>query len=392
MHEENYFMQTKCKFYNKLWCKSTFILEKTKTLMSCILLTGARAPVTLELCRAFARQGHRVFLADVTLFPIARWSTCAEAYFRIPAPVQQFNLFAETLKKLITQHHIDHLIPTCEEAFYVSKIKDQLPCRVWTSGFDLMVNLHHKQRFLDLAKNFFQIPNTASCTDFNDWKKAETYVFKPVFSRFGSRVIIGQAEAKCREPRQNPEDWIAQELLSGQEICVYSIWRNGQIGGFAAYRPVQRAGKGASVYFEAFFRQDIFDAVQRFGEHYHFEGQLSFDLMLVNDKIYALECNPRSTSGAHLLGPDLVRCFFSDELIVQRKPKARMIRLAWLLSQGWKAFGSQATKAEDVIWNSKDKKPAFLQILSVLELLFLAIRYRQSISAVSTRDIEFNGE
>ena len=32
LHKENYLRQTKCEFYNKLWCKSTFILEKTKTL------------------------------------------------------------------------------------------------------------------------------------------------------------------------------------------------------------------------------------------------------------------------------------------------------------------------------------------------------------------------
>lgn len=373
-------------------------MEKTKNLrnqsvvMSSILLTGARAPVTLELCRAFAQQGHQVFLADVTLFPIARWSRFAVRYFRIPAPKQHFNDFAEALQRLVVEHHIDHLIPTCEEAFYVSKLKDQLPCRVWTSAFELMVELHHKQRFLDLAKDFFQVPKTYACTEFEDWKNAKAYVFKPVFSRFGSQVIIGKSEKKCPAPRKNPQDWIAQERLFGREVCVYSIWKNGKMGGFSAYLPVQRAGKGASVYFEGFFRQAIFDAVQRFGEHHQFEGQLSFDLMLVGDKIYVLECNPRSTSGAHLLGADLAQCFFSDELIVQHPPKARVIWLAWMLSQGWKAFGPQATNVEDVIWHPEDKRPAFLQWLSVLELLYLALRYRQSIAAVSTRDIEFNGE
>lgn len=367
-------------------------MEKTKTLMSSILLTGARAPVTLELCRAFAWQGHRVFLADVTLFPIARWSNCAEAYFRIPAPAQQFDFFVESLKQLITQHQIEHLIPTCEEVFYISKIKDQLPCRVWASGFDLMVNLHHKQRFLDLAKNFFQIPRTYACLDFEDWKNAKDYVFKPIFSRFGSRVIIGQAEAKCREPRQNPQDWIAQERLFGREVCVYSIWNQGKMQGFSAYLPVQRAGKGASFYFEGFFRQDIFEAVRRFGEYHQFHGQLSFDLILIKDKIYALECNPRATSGAHLLGQDLARCFFSEELIVQRKPKAKIIAMAQALNQGWTPFNYRIMGAEDVIWHWDDLRPGVLQLVSVLELVYLAARYWQRITAVSTRDIEFNGE
>ena len=359
--------------------------------MSSILLTGARAPVTLELCRAFAQQGHRVYLADMNLLPIARWSRFVEQYLRIPAPVQEFSAFTQTLKDLVKSYQIEHLIPTCEETFYVSKIKDELPCRVWTNGFELMVELHHKQRFLELAKNFFQIPATLSCTDFEDWKNAEAYVFKPVFSRFASQVIIGQPEQKCQVPRKKPQDWIAQERLFGQEICVYSIWRQGQMGGFAAYRPMQRAGKGASVYFEGFFRQDIFEAVKKFGEHYQIEGQLSFDLMLCGDKVYVLECNPRSTSGAHLLGEDLAACFFADQQIVLRSDKTKAIKLAWLLNQPQSIFSNDFSKLEDVIWHPQDQWPFFLQGLSVLELLYLAIRHRQNVLAVSTRDIEFNG-
>lgn len=359
--------------------------------MSSILLTGARAPVTLELCRAFAQQGHRVYLADMNLLPIARWSRFVEQYLRIPAPVQEFTAFKQALKDLVERYQIEHLVPTCEETFYVSKIKHELPCRVWTNGFELMVDLHHKQRFLDLAKNFFHIPATLACTYFDDWKNAEAYVFKPIFSRFASQVIIGQPEQKCQAPRKNPRDWIAQERLIGQEICVYSIWRQGQLGGFAAYRPMQRAGKGASVYFEGFFRQDIFEAVKKFGEYYQIEGQLSFDLMLCGDKVYVLECNPRATSGAHLLGEDLAACFFAEQQVVLRSQKTKAIKLAWLLNHPQSIFSKDFSKLEDVIWHPQDQRPFFLQGLSVLELLYLAVRHRQNVLAVSTRDIEFNG-
>jgi hypothetical protein len=104
-----------------------------------------------------------------------------------------------------------------------------------------------------LAKGFFKIPATHSCSKFDDWSNAKNYVFKPVFSRFASRVIIGQPEAKCQEPREHPQDWIAQQRLFGQEICVYSIWRKGQLGGFAAYQPKYRVGQGSSLFFEPFF-------------------------------------------------------------------------------------------------------------------------------------------
>jgi len=367
-------------------------LEKTKTLMATILLTGARAPVTLELCRAFAQQRHRVFIADVLFMPIARWSAFAVQYFTIPPPAQQLPEFEQALSELIVKYQIEHLIPTCEETFYVSKIKDRLPCRVWTSDFDLMLQLHHKHRFLDLAKGFFQVPATFSCSEFEDWQLAKNYVFKPIFSRFASRVIIGQDEAQCLEPREHPQDWIAQQRLFGQEICVYSIWRKGQLGGFAAYQPKHRVGKGSSLFFEPFFQQDIFEAVLKFGQHYQFDGQLSFDLMLCTDGMYVLECNPRSISGVHLLGKELESCFFSEQTIVHRSEKAKAVKAAWFLMQPWQFFSQHYTETEDVIWHPKDIAPFLLQGLSALEMAYLAIRHHQSMIAVSTRDIEFNGE
>jgi hypothetical protein len=255
-----------------------------------------------------------------------------------------------------------------------------------------MVQLHHKHHFLDLAKGFFNIPATLSCAGFKDWNNAEAYVFKPVFSRFASKVIIGQREEKCREPRQFPQDWIAQERLFGQEVCVYSIWRQGHLGGFSAYCPKYRIGKGASIYFEPFFQPALFEAVLRFGEHLVFDGQLSFDFMLCPDgRPYVLECNPRSTSGAHLLGRDLEACFFSKETFIHRSAQAKAVKTAWLITQPWQILSKDFWKAKDVVWDSQDVLPFVLQGLSVLELVYLACRHHKNILEVSTRDIAFNG-
>ena len=42
--------------------------------MKRILLTGARAPVTLDLVRHFHRAGHEVYVADSIYLPLARLS------------------------------------------------------------------------------------------------------------------------------------------------------------------------------------------------------------------------------------------------------------------------------------------------------------------------------
>jgi hypothetical protein len=356
-----------------------------------ILLLGARAPVALELCRSFVQQNNQVFLADMLRFPIARWARQAATYRRIPAPRQAFGAFREALLQLIEQYKIEHLIPTCEETFYVSQLKAELPCVVWTSGFSLLQRLHHKQTFLDLAAGFFHIPKTVSCLDFQDWRNAQAYVFKPVFSRFGSKVIIGQVEEKCRAPRENPAGWIAQERLWGTEICVYSIWRAGDLRGFAAYCPKYRVGSGASVYFEPYFDEALSDAVRRFGQAQQFHGQLSFDLMQVGGQLYALECNPRSTSGAHLLAENLADCFLGDTVHICRTAKAKALKTAWLLTQPQHLFQADFWSSQDVIGSRRDGLPFCLQGLSLLELSWVALRYGLSLTEASTRDIEFNG-
>ena len=50
-----------------------------------ILLTGARAPITLEMARSFAKQGHKVIVCDSSRLTIARWSNTVTKYYTIPA-------------------------------------------------------------------------------------------------------------------------------------------------------------------------------------------------------------------------------------------------------------------------------------------------------------------
>jgi len=49
-------------------------------------------------------------------------------------------------------------------------------------------------------------------------------------------------------------------------------------------------------------------------------------------------------------------------------------------------------KSEDVIFNTIDIKPALLQSLSMIELLWIKYRYGISILEATTHDIEWNNE
>ena len=53
-----------------------------------VLLTGTRAPATLDLARRLWREGVRVIGADSMRFPLGRFSAAFAVHHRVPPPRQ----------------------------------------------------------------------------------------------------------------------------------------------------------------------------------------------------------------------------------------------------------------------------------------------------------------
>src|SRR5512140_1701805 len=102
-----------------------------------VLLTGGRAPATLELARLFHRSGHRVFVAESLRGHLSAPSRAVNGNFVVPPPRQDTEGFIKALRGIIAAQHIDLLIPTCEEIFYVSKGLHELPCKVLAEPIDV---------------------------------------------------------------------------------------------------------------------------------------------------------------------------------------------------------------------------------------------------------------
>ena len=115
-------------------------------------------------------------------------------------------------------------------------------------------------------------------------------------------------------------------------------------------------------------------------------------------------CNISENNLGIRLSKDL-STFFKDYILTHLNSRIGQIQILRLISGNAQPklnvsdvenlrvpiFSDDFSKLEDVIWHPQDQRPFFLQGLSVLELLYLAIRHRQNVLAVSTRDIEFNG-
>ncbi|KAA8754918.1 ATP-grasp domain-containing protein [Paenibacillus sp. UASWS1643] len=392
------------------------------------------------------RAGHRVYVAESAVRHLTRSSRAVKQCAVVPSPRHDTRNYLAELERLVQDWQIDLLIPMCEEVFYVAQGADRLRayCRVLVTTMEQLHELHHKYDFIRLAGSLgLPVPDTRLINNQQEWMEVQSvlgeagdWVWKPVYSRFAAKVrmptrLIDDAGAgtaqeghtskkKHRHLRNNPPEegelspaspWVAQAYIPGQMLCTYSIAHEGQLVAHATYDSRYRTGSvGASVFFEQVEHEGALAWVRQFVQATGFSGQIGFDFIEGQDgQVYAIECNPRATSGIHLFHPgdDLVRALTEPETLVKegrmitpaRGSKA-MLLLPMLGSGLQQIFGKEKFRAwvaawrgaRDVVYMRKDIQPLFEQFAVVLSAWRLARSQKFSLTEALTHDIEWNGE
>jgi len=378
--------------------------------MTNILLTGGRAPVTLDLARAFHRAGHTVFMAESLRGHLSQPSAAVKAQFVVPAPRQDTEAFLSALKSIIEENQVELLIPTCEEVFHIAKGLDLLPCRVFTEPLAKLDGYHNKWKFVVKAGECdLRVPESMLITRQDDLLFAYAHwsrlVLKPVYSRFAARTLILPPLKEALSTLTFGEPWIAQEYIEGEHFCSYSVCQNGRITAHAVYPTVFTAGQGATVAFQPVEHPAIYEWVRTFVEHFNVTGQMAFDFIQTADgHVVALECNPRATSGAHLLtdNPQFVDSFLYADVpcVTPYAHTSRMLGTAMLMyglpdavkNGNFGAWLKTFFHSDDVTLDFRDPLPFLLQLRSIFA--YMNLGHRENISALeaSTFDIEWNGE
>ncbi|MGC5770923.1 ATP-grasp domain-containing protein [Paenibacillus pabuli] len=412
-----------------------------------VLLTGGRAPVTLDLARMLHRAGHRVYVAESVVRHLCRWSSAVEQCFIVPSPRHETENYLFEMESLVQTWQIDVLIPMCEEVFYIAQGAERLRdyCHVLVSSLEQLHKFHHKYDFIQLAASFgLSVPVTRLIDSRQEWMEMQAdleiageWVWKPVYSRFAARVRMPMSstadfdggspdqkmhaiKVKQHRLQNNPPGdaeitaafpWVAQAYIAGKILCTYSVAYEGTIVAHTTYDSRYRTGSvGASVYFEHVEHEGIYDWVRQFVQATGFSGQIGFDFIETADgQVFAIECNPRATSGIHLFHPGdgLVRALIAPdelakaaEVVIPKQSSKAMLTLPMLgsgLQQLWGKGNLRAWMAawrgtRDVVYLRHDAKPWFEQFAVVLSAWRLARKHKLSLTEALTQDIEWNGE
>lgn len=373
--------------------------------MPSVLVTLGRLPKGLDLIRSFHARGWRVIVADPYRNHLARASRTIAKSYHVPAPSFDPKAYEAALLEIVKQHNIDLILPVSEDILYVSALRERLPAhvRLISMPHDLIHHVHDKYEFIMLAREIgLSVPDTALLHQAKAFDIAARgdYIVKPRHSCAGFGVSIHKRLA----PLPTRSGALVQTAIRGDEVSTCALVFEGKILGQAIYRGTLQSGTVA-VGFERVENQAIDDWVARFAAATRWSGFISFDFMVDDDGIpYAIECNPRTTSGLHFFKTtDLAKAILEPDHKLSFRRQRRFIQFWSVMQHFSDQFGNLAEMrralrhiitTRDVTWSWSDPLPLLLMPWTAQEIMQASKRDHVPFGIAATRDFAYppNGD
>lgn len=376
-----------------------------------VLLTGARSLPALAVARQLHGAGHEVLACDTFPRHAAQRSRAVRASFVVPSPRFDEAGFARALCAAVDAHGVDVVVPTGEETLHVARHRAGLRCAVIADSVEQLAMLHDKWAFNQrVAACGLPAPRTwrlASVAHLDALRRAHgPFVVKPVFSRSGQqvRMVDGRRahDGALAARLAAGQALLAQEPIQGTELCSSSVLHHGALVAHVCYRPRYRFPMGPGYYFEPLAHPGVRAWVQRFVAGTRFTGNLGFDFIeTAAGELFALECNPRMTSGL-LLFPDdgaLGRALLGQGTAEPDLDRPVMVGLAMLAAAlprlrsaaEARAWWQAMSAARDALWQPGDTGPFWCQLSSFPHLVRVARQHGLTLRQATTHHSEWNG-
>lgn len=369
-----------------------------------VLITIGRLPKALDFARAFRAQGWKVIVAE----PFRRHLTGASntvAFSRMtPAPSAGKAAYLEALLDIVDRDGVDLVLPLSEETMHVAHLRDRLPSgvSVFAPPVDELLTLHDKQSFAALADGLdLTVPRTAALgsADADVLAMACDYVVKPALSCSGRGLAFGLAGTSPR-PASSDARQIVQQRIEGDHFSTFSIAHAGRVATTVVYRGLVMSGTVA-VAFERVDHPAITGWAEDFVSRTRHTGFISFDFVVDGEGVpYAIECNPRVTSGVHFIETaDLAAAtldptaptprFRTSTRLQQFYPTLTETHGSVFDRRRFRTNIATLLTARDVTWSLRDPWPFVTMPVTAFQIIARSITTGRSFGQVSTEDISW---
>jgi predicted ATP-grasp superfamily ATP-dependent carboligase len=270
-----------------------------------ILLSCGRAPAILNLAQELHALGFGVYVVDTQKSYLTRYSKSIQKAFTVPRPDKHLKKFTDSLNHIISEYNIEWVIPGYEDTFYFSIIKSELSQRtkIFTSSINLLDSLHNKESVQKIIRSeHVQNLSTEVITQktLKYWLSVkDKFVFKPTYSRFGDSTIINLGGDQL--PNIYDNKWLGQKKIAGEEISTFAACHQGTVIVSCIYKRDMVVGPGAGIAFHTIDDNNLQSFIIEQVKNLNYTGFIGFDIMKDQNKYFLLECNPRITSGIHLV-------------------------------------------------------------------------------------------
>lgn len=363
-----------------------------------VLFTLGRLPKGLDLARSFKRLGWRVHVAEPSRDHLARASNHVDRVHHVPAPATEPEAYLDALAQLIAREKIDLVVPVSEEIMFVSllRLRDDVSCPVLSMPDTMIHRAHDKLNFTILARGLdLAVPETARGTTNAAKRIAETgpFIVKPRHSCAGHGVHVFDE----RETFEAGTHDLVQRRIIGQELSTCSLAKDGRVIATSIYKGTLMSGSVA-VGFERIDHPRIDKWVRRFIEGTRWTGFVSFDFLEDEQGTpYAIECNPRTTSGLHFFNlDDIASAILGERETIRFRRETKLIQFWSCMEEFQKSFGDGARfqtvlahllRVRDVTWRWDDPLPLLTMPWTARGIIAAARRDKVPFGIAATRDL-----
>lgn len=371
--------------------------------MTTVLLTLGRLPKALDLARGFAKAGCRVLVADPYGWTLAGASRHVAREFKVPAPIAGKAAYLAALNQIVVRERVDLVVPVSEETMHVAHLAGMLPegTRLFTMPPDAVLALHDKASFVrKAAATGLAVPESAplGSPEAEALSRSGPVVVKPVFSCSGNGLSIlrGGEPLPLADPARPA---VVQRFVEGREHSTCTIAQGGRVVATMVYRGALMSGSVAV----AFERVDVpaIDAwIARFVGETGWSGFISFDFIVDAAGVpYAIECNPRATSGVHFWEPeDIARAVLEPGWAgpVRLRPYRTLQQFYACLTEtqgtmlrrkGFVPALKSLVRTRDVSWDWRDPWPFLSMIGTSWPIIWQSITKGARFGEVATADV-----